>query len=232
MVINSPCLIDKKELAIPGKMATGKEFSNPLMAGSLPKTISAKDSDNIIRTQTTAMPNVNIPLGMDTGSSPRRQETMRGAPAQTRSERVLKQPNEPPLSEGHTSRRGYTPGSDEGRLKLKELMAMCTKLSKQVLDLEKEKDAQAVEILKLKQRVKKLERRRKSSISYLRRRICNDFDDLNDLVDEGMAFVQEKDVENQGVSTAAPRTPPTTTKVFDDEDVTMAMAQTLIKMKE
>ncbi|GJU22826.1 putative ribonuclease H-like domain-containing protein [Tanacetum coccineum] len=35
---------DKKELAIPGQTATGKEFSNPLMAGSLPKTISAKVS--------------------------------------------------------------------------------------------------------------------------------------------------------------------------------------------
>ncbi|GKA90947.1 hypothetical protein Tco_0812817 [Tanacetum coccineum] len=225
--------------------------------------------------------------------------------AQTRSERVLKHSNEPPLSEGHTSGSGegsmehtfemmdtipptphnspltggYTPRSDEGRLKLKELMAMCTKLSKQVLDLEKENDAQAIEILKLMQRVKKLERKRKSSISHPRRRIYrqvessdddldkedaskqrrtsyktklmfkdSDFDDLNDLVDEGMAFVQEKDVENQGkigvddteavntagerVSTAAPRTPPTTITVFDDEDVTMAMAQTLIKMKE
>ncbi|GJW52151.1 hypothetical protein Tco_0093502 [Tanacetum coccineum] len=30
---------DKKELAIPGQTATGKEFSNPLMADSLPKTI-------------------------------------------------------------------------------------------------------------------------------------------------------------------------------------------------
>ncbi|GJT37445.1 hypothetical protein Tco_0937310 [Tanacetum coccineum] len=76
----------------------------------------------------------------------------------------------------------------------------------------------------------------------------SDFDDLDDLVDEGMAFVQEKDAENQGkigaddietinttgegVSTAAPRTPPTTTTVFDDKDVTMAMAQTLIKIKE
>ncbi|GKD65208.1 hypothetical protein Tco_1307316, partial [Tanacetum coccineum] len=99
------------------------------------------------------------------------------------------------------------------------------------------------------------------------------FDDIDDLVDEGMSFVQEKDAENQGkigahdtevvkgsgdtkvldtekpvntagegvstasvpktVSTAAPRTPPTTTTiVFDDEHVTMAMAQTLIKMKE
>ncbi|GJQ96957.1 hypothetical protein Tco_0008096 [Tanacetum coccineum] len=30
---------NKKELAIPGQTATGKEFSNPLMADSLPKTI-------------------------------------------------------------------------------------------------------------------------------------------------------------------------------------------------
>ncbi|GJX98495.1 hypothetical protein Tco_0355514 [Tanacetum coccineum] len=98
-----------------------------------------------------------------------------GTPAQTRSERVLKKPNEPPISEGHTSgsRKGrmehqfelmgnvpitphdspilgsYTPESDEGRLKLQELMTMCTKLSKQLHDLEKEKDAQTVEILRL-----------------------------------------------------------------------------------
>ncbi|GJS40350.1 hypothetical protein Tco_0565393 [Tanacetum coccineum] len=39
MVINSPCLIDKKELTIPGQTATGKELSNPLMLDSLPKTI-------------------------------------------------------------------------------------------------------------------------------------------------------------------------------------------------
>ncbi|GJW72489.1 putative ribonuclease H-like domain-containing protein [Tanacetum coccineum] len=81
--------------------------------------------------------------------------TIRGAPAQTRSERVLEKPNEPPLSEG---------------LKLQELMTMCTKLSKQVLDLEKEKDVQAVEILGLKKKVKRLERQRKSSTSQPRRR--------------------------------------------------------------
>ncbi|GKG16316.1 hypothetical protein Tco_0358639, partial [Tanacetum coccineum] len=77
------------------------------------------------------------------------------------------------------------------------------------------------------------------------------FNDIDDLVDEGIAFVQEKDTEvldtektvntageevstasdSETVSTAAPRTPPTKTIVFDDEDVTMAMAQTLIKMK-
>ncbi|GKE81840.1 hypothetical protein Tco_1551840 [Tanacetum coccineum] len=119
-----------------------------------------------------------------------------GAPSHTRSERVLEHPIEPPLSEGNTSGSGegrmerqiklttnipitpydsplpggYIPGSDEGRLKLQELMTMCTKLSKQVLDLEKEKDVQAVEILRLKKRVKKLERQRKSSTSQPRRR--------------------------------------------------------------
>ncbi|GKA25469.1 putative ribonuclease H-like domain-containing protein [Tanacetum coccineum] len=39
MVINSPCLTDKKELTILGQTAIGKEFSNLLMADSLPKTI-------------------------------------------------------------------------------------------------------------------------------------------------------------------------------------------------
>nr|GEW04699.1 hypothetical protein [Tanacetum cinerariifolium] len=38
IVINSPCLTDKKELAIPRQTTTGKELSNSLMAGSLPKT--------------------------------------------------------------------------------------------------------------------------------------------------------------------------------------------------
>ncbi|GJS61810.1 hypothetical protein Tco_0656594 [Tanacetum coccineum] len=49
MVISSPCLIDNKELtspeqtapalASPKQTAIGKDYSNPLMAGSLPKTI-------------------------------------------------------------------------------------------------------------------------------------------------------------------------------------------------
>ncbi|GJS62924.1 hypothetical protein Tco_0677488 [Tanacetum coccineum] len=39
MVINSPCLNSKKELAIPEQTTTGKESTNPLMADSLPKTI-------------------------------------------------------------------------------------------------------------------------------------------------------------------------------------------------
>ncbi|GJV61198.1 putative ribonuclease H-like domain-containing protein [Tanacetum coccineum] len=109
-----------------------------------------QDSDNIIRTQTTAIPHVDIPQGMDTGGSPKRQDTNRATLAQTRSERVLAQPIEPPLSKGHTSRSGdgrmehqfeltanvpitphdsphlggHIPGRDEGRLKLQELMTI------------------------------------------------------------------------------------------------------------
>ncbi|GJV60985.1 hypothetical protein Tco_1467085 [Tanacetum coccineum] len=139
-------------------------------------------------------------------------------------------PHDSPLS------RGYTPGSDEGRLKLKELMAICTKLSKQVLDLEKEKDAQAMKILKLKQRVKKLERKRKSSISHPRRRIYRQVESFDDDLDEVDASKQERERETVptattrvsavsalvtagvAISTAEPRTPPTTAATaFIDE---------------
>ncbi|GKA88238.1 hypothetical protein Tco_0810002 [Tanacetum coccineum] len=205
----------------------------------------------------TELPQTSVPLDlgvderMDTGGIPRPQETMLGAPAQTRFERVFEKPNEPPLlrrfthlevgegSHGHILKRwntvpatpydspltgGYTPESDKGRLKLKELMVMYTKLSKQVLDLEKEKDAQAVEILKLDQRVESFDddldeedASKQGRTSDKTKPMFKDsnFDDLDDL----------------GVSTTAPRTPPTTTTVIDDEDVTMSMAQTLIKMK-
>ncbi|GJR23284.1 putative ribonuclease H-like domain-containing protein [Tanacetum coccineum] len=153
--------------------------------------VAAQDSDNIIRTQTTAMPNVDIPQGMDTGGSPRRQETMGGAPAQTRMAHTFELMDiVPPTPHDSPLPGGYTPGSDEGRLKLEELMAMCTKLSKQVLDLEKEKDAQAVEILKLKKRVKKLERQRKSSISHPRRRIYRQVESSDDDLDEEDASKQ------------------------------------------
>ncbi|GKB10891.1 hypothetical protein Tco_0844814 [Tanacetum coccineum] len=66
--------------------------------------VAAQDSDNILKTQSTAMSNDPLSREIGLGDSPRRQETIRGAPSQTRSERVLDKPNEPPLPEGHTSR--------------------------------------------------------------------------------------------------------------------------------
>ncbi|GJT05448.1 hypothetical protein Tco_0839910 [Tanacetum coccineum] len=185
----------------------------------------------------------------------------------TRSERVLEKPNEPPLLEGHTSGSGegsmehtfelidivpptphdssltggYTPKSDKGRLKLKELMAICTKLSRQVLDLEKEKDAQAVEILKLKQRDASKHGRESDKTKSMFQ--DSDFDVLNDDIEDvegetvhtattGVSAISAPvTTVGVGISTAKPRTPPTTTATaFIDEDLTIA--QTLIKMKE
>ncbi|GJR58658.1 ribonuclease H-like domain-containing protein [Tanacetum coccineum] len=59
--------------------------------------------------------------------------------------------------------------SGEDRLKLNELMELCTNLSQRVLDLENTKTSQAVVITKLKERVKKLERRNKSRTPGLKR---------------------------------------------------------------
>ncbi|GJZ66394.1 putative reverse transcriptase domain-containing protein [Tanacetum coccineum] len=155
-------------------------------------------------------------------------------------------------SGGHTLRSG------------EDNMEHQIELTDNVLDLEKEKDAQAVKILKLKKIVKKLKRQRNSSILDPIRRIYmhvesfdddldeedasqqerisdktkpmfkdSDFDDLDDLGDTEVLDTEKAvNIAGEGVSTAAPRTPPTTTTVFDDEDVTIAMAQTLIKMKE
>ncbi|GJW62276.1 hypothetical protein Tco_0111611, partial [Tanacetum coccineum] len=200
--------VNKMNLGIPTVAATYNTSSTPLMlANMIQKSVSmpvrsveraittdaslveAHDSDNILKTQSTAMPNVDIPQGMDTGGSPKRQETIGGAFAQTRSERVLEKPNEPPLPEGHTSGsregsmehtfelmdivpptphdspllKGNTPGSDEGSIELiQELMKTCTSLTKRVLALEEAKTAQDRVITRLKLRVKRLEKKRKA----------------------------------------------------------------------
>ncbi|GKC04495.1 copia protein [Tanacetum coccineum] len=59
--------------------------------------------------------------------------------------------------------------SGEDRLKLTELMNLCTKLSERVLDLEHTKDTRAQEITNLKLRFKKLEKKAGSSTHKLKR---------------------------------------------------------------
>ncbi|GJW09366.1 hypothetical protein Tco_1575193 [Tanacetum coccineum] len=59
--------------------------------------------------------------------------------------------------------------SDEDRLKLNELMELCTNLQKKVLDLENTKTTQANEIASLKRRVKKLKMKRSSRTHKLKR---------------------------------------------------------------
>ncbi|GKA87535.1 hypothetical protein Tco_0809299 [Tanacetum coccineum] len=92
-----------------------------------------QDSGNITKTRSKAIPNESSSLGTTSGGGPRRQETMRDTIAQTRFENVSKHSNDSLLARGNTLQ------SDEDRLKLNELMELCTNLQTRVLDLEKTK---------------------------------------------------------------------------------------------
>ncbi|GJV47363.1 hypothetical protein Tco_1437575 [Tanacetum coccineum] len=83
-------------------------------------------------------------------------------------------PTEPIPDEATNKEPISTPSYDphqsgEDRLQLTELLSLCTKLQKQVLDLEEAKTAQTKEIASLKKRVKHLEKRRKSRTLGLKR---------------------------------------------------------------
>ncbi|GJZ61580.1 hypothetical protein Tco_0617717, partial [Tanacetum coccineum] len=146
------------------------------------------------------------------------------------------------LSGGPTSDRA------EGGITLEELSILCTNLSNRVLALKASKDAQAAEIIKLKTRIKKLKKKRRKNGKPKPEPTLDAFDDLDA---DGMDYMETKDVLKEGRqsneteefnkgsdvdparqedSAVEPRTPPTTTSIFDDEDITLA--QTLIKMKE
>nr|GEX99951.1 hypothetical protein [Tanacetum cinerariifolium] len=103
-----------------------------------------------------------------------------------------------------------TDTSESSMTLLNTLMKTCATLSQKVSQLEQDNISQALEILKLKKRVKKLENKRRSRSSGLKRLKKGMIDDDNAVTKEVKA------------------TEPT---VFDDEEVTMTMAQTLIKMK-
>ncbi|GJW04373.1 hypothetical protein Tco_1563229 [Tanacetum coccineum] len=122
-----------------------------------------QDRGNINKTQSKATPNEPSSPGTSSGGGPRRQETMGDTIAQTRSENVSKFSNDPLLARGNTLRSG------EDRLKLQELMELCTNLQNRVIDLEKTKTAQAQEITSLKLRVKKLEKKGGSRTHKLKR---------------------------------------------------------------
>ncbi|GJQ89301.1 putative ribonuclease H-like domain-containing protein [Tanacetum coccineum] len=117
------------------------------------KAVHEERGDSVERAATTA---TSLDAEQDSGGRPRRQETMGDRPAQTRFESLSKQSYDSPLGGVNT------PRSDEDKIELKELMEICTQLSKEVLDLETTKTAQVKEIANLKKRVKKLERKRKS----------------------------------------------------------------------
>ncbi|GJZ85855.1 hypothetical protein Tco_0651194 [Tanacetum coccineum] len=145
--------------------AVHKELGDSLVrAATTASSLEAEqDSGNITKTRSKATPNESSSLGTTSGGGPRCQETMRDTIAQTRFENVSKLSNDSLLARGNTLR------SDEDRLKLNELMELCTTLQKKVLDLEKTKTTQANEIASLKRRVKKLEKKDRSRTHKLKR---------------------------------------------------------------
>nr|GEX52535.1 putative ribonuclease H-like domain-containing protein [Tanacetum cinerariifolium] len=125
-------------------------------------------------------------------------------------------------------------------LAAKEEDETCATLSQKVAHLEQDKIAQALEIIKLKKRVQKLEKKRRYKSSGLKRlrkvgRIIEAIDvdddvtpvDVETQVDLGAELQGRKDNDNAAIKDASAVEP----TVFDDEEVTMTMAQTLIKMK-
>nr|GEU35395.1 hypothetical protein [Tanacetum cinerariifolium] len=105
--------------------------------------------------------------------------------------------------------RGNTLRNDEDRMKLNELMKLCTNLQSRVLDLERTKTTQALEITRLKKRVKKLEKKQRSKTRKLKRlytvTLVNDQDDaemfdVNDL--HGEEVFVEKEVMDKEVNAA------------------------------
>ncbi|GJS75598.1 hypothetical protein Tco_0725479 [Tanacetum coccineum] len=187
----------------------------------------------------------------------------------------------PPTPHDSSLSGDNTPGSDEGRPNINELIVISTRLSNRVLALETSKSAQDLVIKKLEKKVKRLEKkqrartlgmklfkigtsRRKSldkeNVSKQERNLKTrpmfeegDFDDdFDDMVNKEIENVKRDTVNAGGavntattgvsttsasvttagvsISTAEPRTPPTTTTTaFEYEDLTIA--QTLVKMR-
>ncbi|GJV59736.1 hypothetical protein Tco_1465836, partial [Tanacetum coccineum] len=99
---------------------------------------------------------------------PREEEKKKQPRRKQRKDTMVPQPSGSPITDEaanaeHVPTHSNDPlFSGEDRLQLKELLELYTKLSERVLDLENTKTSQAAEITKLKERVKKLERRNKS----------------------------------------------------------------------
>ncbi|GJR92112.1 hypothetical protein Tco_0216123 [Tanacetum coccineum] len=128
--------------------------------------------------------------------------------------------------------------SGEDRLKLTELIDLCTNLQKKVLDLEKANTAQDSEIASLKKKVKKLERRKKSrTLGFKRLRkvgsaIRVESSDEASLGDQEDASkhgrkIADIDADAEVVSTAKVTTESATTTIVDE----LTLAHTLIEIK-
>ncbi|GJZ74370.1 hypothetical protein Tco_0638516 [Tanacetum coccineum] len=206
------------------------------------------EDDRVFRAATTT---TSLEAEQESGSGPRFQDTtLEDADAQTRFETASKQSCEPPFSEVNTSGSGedsiehqddltdfvpltpydspllgdHTPGSDEGRPNINELMTIYTNLSNRVLTLETSKTRQDLVINKLKKKVKRLEKKLRVRTPGMKL-----FMIVNIATTEVSAASASVTTTGVTISIVEPRTPPTTTTTFEDKDLTIA--QTLVKIR-
>nr|GEY58439.1 uncharacterized mitochondrial protein AtMg00810-like [Tanacetum cinerariifolium] len=162
---------------------------NLVRAATTASSLEAEqDSGNINKTESKATPNELSFQGTDSGGGPRCQEAIGDTITQIRSLRVSNLSNDLLLTRGNILQ------SDEDSMKLNELMKLCTTLQSRVLDLEKTKTTQALDIDSLKRRVKKLENKQRSRTHKLKRlykgKKIQDID-----ADEDITLVNDQDDE-------------------------------------
>ncbi|GJS72527.1 putative ribonuclease H-like domain-containing protein [Tanacetum coccineum] len=181
-------------------------------------------------THTTASPShvEPIPIGIGSGGSPRRQDTIGDRPAQTRFERLSKQSNEPPLL------RLNILGSGEDSMKLQELMDLYTKLSDRVLNLENGRNE-----IDQDEGISWFLEDSEDSGRYGYDIRVNTASTLITTANINITTAEPVTtasapvtIAGVSVSTAEPSTPPTTTTTtpIEDEDLTIA-PKTIMKMK-
>nr|GEW19714.1 hypothetical protein [Tanacetum cinerariifolium] len=108
-----------------------------------------------------------------------------------------------------------------------ELTQTCATLSQKVVELEQDKHTQALEILKRKKRVKRRMHPNRGKIAEIDANVDITLVDMETQVDmdaELQGRIDDDNVATKDVNAAEPT-------VFNDEEVTTTMAQTLIKMK-
>nr|GEV22862.1 hypothetical protein [Tanacetum cinerariifolium] len=195
--------------------AVYKELDDRLVrAATIASSLEAEhDSGNIDKTQSKETPNEASSLETTSSGGPRCQEAIGDTIAQTRFKNVSKLFNDSLLVRDNTLQ------SNEDRMKLNELMKLCTNLQTRVLDLEKTKTTQALEITSLKKRVKKLEKKKMSRTHKLKR-----------LYKVGLTARVDSSEDEQSLGEDASKQERKINDINADEDITLVNDQDDAKM--
>ncbi|GJW38543.1 putative ribonuclease H-like domain-containing protein [Tanacetum coccineum] len=196
-------LIDKNKLIITetsirsdlARMGEGKDFSGritPLFETMMVQPTQDEGVDSGIPADSLQTP---IPTQPSSSRSQKKQSKRK-----QRKDTAVTQ-EEPQQDDSVPTPSNDPPLSGEDSMQLSELMLLCTNLQKQVLDLEKAKDAQAKEIADLKKRVQRLERKKKSRTTGLKRlkkvgmsRRVESYEDQESLVDDTQGRSDDADM--------------------------------------